>query len=38
MDYSHIQGAPLVAGIIVVLAMALLGVFTVAFGGSVQIG
>ncbi len=36
MDFSHSQGAPLVAATIVLIAIALLGGISFAFQGSVQ--
>lgn len=37
MDYSHFQGSPLVAGIIVLALLAFIGVLHFAFTGAVQV-
>lgn len=37
MDFGHMQGTPLVAGIIVLIALALLGALHFGFSGNVQI-
>lgn len=37
MDFSHMQGTPIVAGIIVLVALAILGALHFGFSGSVQV-
>jgi hypothetical protein len=37
MDFGHMQGAPLVAGLLVLIALAVLGALHFGFSGSVQI-
>lgn len=37
MDFTHMQGTPIVAGIIVLLALAIIGALHFGFSGSVQI-
>lgn len=38
MKFDHMQGAPILAGIITLAALALLGIIAIGFRGSVQIG
>lgn len=37
MDFGHMQGAPIIAGLIVLLALAILGAVHFGFSGSVQV-